>query len=294
MGTITKDRAAATVDAACDPENKRLYVAAYQEAAGRVPGLHAMLIETQEARHDLYAAAADPDGDLPGAFERLARAVRALVAQLPLVESAGTSAAGGEGRQPEPAPGVPGAEPLPPQADGGPTKMTWQKAAERLERLRQRGDPFTSRGKLAKQLGCSTFTVHKAIKQTASLQAWAKRAPAKAKVQQGIEGPVLDNTPESREPNPQDEAAEIEVRKVFETAPADERAFLHTLKGASSEIQKWYVSLNRQDREKYRDRWKRVVGNDATLLASLLNMSLEQLLVILDDPDRGRRVYPEA
>jgi hypothetical protein len=78
---------------------------------------------------------------------------------------------------------------------------TWQEAAECLERLRQQGEPYTSHEKLAKQLGCPKTTVHKAIKKTASLQAWARRQPKDPKAQ-SLNPVVSDNTAQTREPEP--------------------------------------------------------------------------------------------
>ena len=52
--------------------------------------------------------------------------------------------------------------------EGGPIgpEMTWREAVQRMERLRVQGEPWTSQHKMADQLGCSSGTINKAIKNT--------------------------------------------------------------------------------------------------------------------------------
>ncbi len=69
---------------------------------------------------------------------------------------------------------------MPDKSEG---KMTWQDAADRMKRLRDQGEPFTSYRTLADNFECSTFTINKAIKNTPGLQAWAKRPPAVPRAQ---------------------------------------------------------------------------------------------------------------
>jgi hypothetical protein len=136
------------------------------------------------------------------------------------------------------------------QADG----VTWREAAERLERLRTQGEPWTSQQEMAKRLGCSSGTINKAIKQTPSLKAWAKRPPAAPRAQSLHQSTrdgqnlsmVTDNTPQERELDPQDEAA---IREFLETADPQTKAWFHAL-------------------------------------------STEDQLAFLDDPDKGQKVWP--
>jgi hypothetical protein len=105
------------------------------------------------------------------------------------------------------------------------TKMTWQDAADRLERFRAQGEPFTSQPKLAKQLGCSPGTVNTAIRETPSLHGWAhKQAAPRA---QSITEVVTDSMAQGRELNPADDAA---IREYLEQdLTPDERAFFNSL-----------------------------------------------------------------
>jgi hypothetical protein len=107
------------------------------------------------------------------------------------------------------------------------TGITWQQAAERLNRLRQQGEPWTSQRKLAKQLGCSSATINKAIHETPSLHAWAKHQTAATPKAQSLNEVVTDSTAQSREPDPADDAA---IREYLERdLTPEERAFFNGL-----------------------------------------------------------------
>ena len=84
-----------------------------------------------------------------------------------------------------------------PPSDG----MSWQEAAERLRELRKQGEPFTSQAKMAKQIGCSSATVNRAIKETPSLQAWAKPKEAAPKTK-SLGKAVLGTVPQDTEADP--------------------------------------------------------------------------------------------
>jgi hypothetical protein len=101
--------------------------------------------------------------------------------------------------------------------------ITWQDAAERMERLRSQGEPFTSQQELARRFGCSPATIHKAIHETESLEVWAKR-PTAAPRAQGINPIVTDRTPQRSEPDPEDDAA---IREFIEGADPEEKAWFH-------------------------------------------------------------------
>jgi hypothetical protein len=128
------------------------------------------------------------------------------------------------GTEERPASEAPAAPTQPATATAG---MTWQEAAKRLRRLREQGEPWTSYETLAGQIGCSKATVHKAVNQTKELQSWAKRQAA-PRAQQGLDCPVLDNTVQQRELNPEDDAAIREYLEREDLTP-DERAFFNGL-----------------------------------------------------------------
>jgi hypothetical protein len=106
--------------------------------------------------------------------------------------------------------------------------MTWQEAAERLERLRAQGEPWTSQHKMAKLFGCSSGTINKAIKETPELRAWAKRQTAAAPRAQSLNDVVTDRTAQSRELGPDDEVAIREYLEREDLTP-EERAFFNSL-----------------------------------------------------------------
>jgi hypothetical protein len=114
--------------------------------------------------------------------------------------------------------------------------MSCQQAAERMEQLRIQGEPFTSQHKLAKQFGCSSGTINKAIKETLSLRNWAERKSAAPKAQ-SLYDVVTDGTAQSSEPNPEDEAA---IREYLERdLTPNERAFFN---GLSREHQLYFLN----------------------------------------------------
>ncbi len=107
-----------------------------------------------------------------------------------------------------------------------PAGMPWRTAAERMEQLRSKGEPFTSQQMLAKQLGCSSATINKAISNTPSLRNWAERNAAAPRAQ-SLSDVVTDRTAQSSVPRPEDDAA---IREYLERDldPA-ERAFFNDL-----------------------------------------------------------------
>jgi hypothetical protein len=129
-----------------------------------------------------------------------------------------------------------------------PTRMTWQDAAQRLKRLREQGEPWTSQHKLAKAFGCSSRTINTAIKMTPELQPWAtpKKGDPRA---QGINTVVLDNAKQTQELQPEDAAA---IREFIETASPTEKA--------------WFLSLSEGDQLDFLDdpaRHQKILGRKA-------------------------------
>jgi hypothetical protein len=127
--------------------------------------------------------------------------------------------------------------------------MSWQEAAEKLNRLRIQGEPWTSQGKFAKLFGCSSGTVNKAVKNTPALQPWAWAAKLQNQSvprAQSINEMVTDNTAQSTAPNPVDDAAIREYLERENLEP-DERAFFN---GLTREHQLFFLN----DPDKYHDK----------------------------------------
>jgi hypothetical protein len=127
-----------------------------------------------------------------------------------------------------------GARPIE-QQGAGITRITWQQVAEKLERLRAQGEPWTSFDKMARQIGCAKATVKKAVDCKPALRAWAKR-PAAPRAQQGLDGPVIDNAAQQRELAPEEEAA---IREFIDHADEEERI--------------WFLGLSVEDQLNYLD-----------------------------------------
>lgn len=104
--------------------------------------------------------------------------------------------------------------------------MAWKEAADRMERLRSQGGPWTSQQNMAKRLGCSSSTINKAIHETPSLQAWAKGKVAARPRAQSLNDVVTDRTAESRELDPADEAA---LREFIEKADPETKTWFLAL-----------------------------------------------------------------
>jgi hypothetical protein len=111
---------------------------------------------------------------------------------------------------------------------GSAAGMTWQEAADRMNRLREQGALWTSQQKLAKTFGCSSGTINKAIRLTPALHTWAKRQTEVAPRAQSLNEVVLDRTPQSRELSPDDEFAIREYRERKGLTP-EERLFFDGL-----------------------------------------------------------------
>jgi hypothetical protein len=138
-----------------------------------------------------------------------------------------------------------------PVTDGEPAGIppTKEQVAERLERLRSQGEPYTSQRELAKQVHSSPATVNHAIQHTLSLRAWAasgKRRIAAQPRAQSLNDVVTDRAAQGREPDPVDEAA---IREFLESA--------------DPETEGWFLALSRQDQLDYLhdpDEHRRILG----------------------------------
>jgi hypothetical protein len=175
-----------------------------------------------------------------------------------------------------------------------PAGRTWQEAAERMKRLCAQGEPWTSYRDLAERLACSTATISKAISRTPELQAWAKPEGAAAPRIQNLNDRLIGrkHLAQQREPDPPDDAAEAELRKVFEEADPDERAFLNSIRGGPQDYQLWYIQQPKKARKKHRKACKQVI-EDPTTKAWFLDLPLDEKLAYLDDPAKYQKSFPK-
>ncbi len=112
-------------------------------------------------------------------------------------------------------------------------QVGWKEAAERLDRLRNQGEPFTSERDFAERFRCAPSTIHKAIQNTPSLQPWAKPEAVSAPNAQSLNNLITDNKPQQREPNPGDalDAQDVDaaLRYLLEHAGPEERGCIHAM-----------------------------------------------------------------
>jgi hypothetical protein len=227
----------ATTAVQLSPEVELLFVRAFDEVSQKLPELKAAVMELQAASFALLDAIQDGDRDrFRGAGKRYTDTSDYLYRQLPLLEDRTSDGRTAPLKElPEPlklqhaeAQALPDVGPTGDEELTKPkTGMRWQEAAERMERLRAEGERFTSQHKLAAQLGCSSGTINKAIRETSSLKAWAERKAATPRAQ-SLNDVATDRTEGSREANPADEAAIREHLEREDLTP-DERAFFNGL-----------------------------------------------------------------
>ena len=117
-----------------------------------------------------------------------------------------------------------------------PTGMPRKEVAEKLKRLCDQGLPFTSQHRLAKDFGCSSGTINRAIQETPELHDWAQRPKALPKAQ-SLNEVVTDQKTQQRELDPSDDAAIREHLEREDLIP-DDRAFFN---GLSREDQLMYL-----------------------------------------------------
>jgi hypothetical protein len=119
-------------------------------------------------------------------------------------------------------------------AQGFNTDADWRDVQDRLLRLREAGEAFTSQRDLAERLKCSVATVNKAVNDSASLKGWMVRHGKRSPKAQSLDEVVTDSTANQREPDPaaggldNDEVDKI-MGLLIEQAPPKERANLNEL-----------------------------------------------------------------
>jgi len=146
---------------------------------------------------------------------------------------------------------------LPEQAPpGGPRQIkkgiSGDEARERLVRLYESGEPYTSQRDFAARLGCSLGLISKVMKAEPRLRGWMARHRNRSARVQSLNRVVTDNTPSRREPDPaaaSDEIIEARLAQLLDEADPSERARLN---GLSEEKRRELVEqVLEQDREKY-------------------------------------------
>lgn len=96
---------------------------------------------------------------------------------------------------------------------------TWQAVRDELERLRLKGERYTSQRRLAKRIGCSTTTVGYAIKNGRSeLQEWASTQHGKSRldVAPEVAQVAFATTPQKREADPTDIIEDADCDKALD------------------------------------------------------------------------------
>lgn len=126
--------------------------------------------------------------------------------------------------------GAPAANPSKAGSDG----PNWQDVQAELERLRLKGERYTSQQKLADKVGCSKFLVQKAIANgPVELQEWASKEHGASRLNASPEVAVVafENTPDGRETDPanilHDCDVDVVLGKLLDEASPEEQARIH-------------------------------------------------------------------
>ena len=112
------------------------------------------------------------------------------------------------------------ADPEPPMTESKEAKgQTWQDVLAELERMRLKGEAYTSQAKLATKIGCKKFLVNKALNNgSAELQEWRTKPHGESRLNVSPEASALaiERTAQSREDDPADFIDPEEVDEVME------------------------------------------------------------------------------
>lgn len=120
-------------------------------------------------------------------------------------------------------------------------RRKWQDVAEQLKRLQKAGEQFPGYRDLAARVDAGLATVSKAVRKTPSLHPWAKPANASAPRTKHLNDAIADRTPQQREPDPAELAADSELLAsrdaldaalayCIDEAPAAMKAKIHGMK----------------------------------------------------------------
>jgi hypothetical protein len=112
------------------------------------------------------------------------------------------------------------ADPEPPMTESKEVKaLTWWEVQAELERLRLKGEPYSSEAKLAKKIDCSKFLINKAFKKgSTELQEWRTKSHGESRLNVSPETSALaiERTAQSREDDPAEFIEQEEVDEVLE------------------------------------------------------------------------------
>lgn len=114
--------------------------------------------------------------------------------------------------------------------------IRWQEVRDRLLRLREQGEPYTSHGDLAKRLGCGRTTISKAIHNSNKLKGWmARERGTPAPRAHSLNEFVMENTVDERAVDPSesnfDDVHAIALTQLLDQASPEERARINALSG---------------------------------------------------------------
>ena len=102
------------------------------------------------------------------------------------------------------------------------SRLTWQDAAERLERLRQQGEPWKGHHHYARQFSCSSSVTHRAVKETESLHLWAgfERNKTPKPRRGGSIDVALEEMPQQVEPAPVVPLEDADMKQLMQRCKA--------------------------------------------------------------------------
>jgi len=117
---------------------------------------------------------------------------------------------------------------------GKPETVRWQDVRDRLERLRETGEPYTNHKDLAERMRCGRTTISKAIHRSTKLKGWMARGRSTpAPRAQSLNEVVADNMADPRAVDPSDylpdDDVNITMRELIEQAEPEERAKLNAM-----------------------------------------------------------------
>lgn len=119
-------------------------------------------------------------------------------------------------------------------AEGPRTETDWRDVQDRLLRLYNAGEAYTSQRDLAKRMECVESTINKAVNDSAKLKGWMVRHTKRTPRAQSLNEVVTDSTASQREADPAaagllDDEVDRIMSWLIEQAEPDKRATLNEL-----------------------------------------------------------------
>jgi len=112
-------------------------------------------------------------------------------------------------------------------------RMSWKDVSMKLLKIMNDGERFSSHSKMAEKIGCSSATVHKAIRRTTELSQWSEKQHGSATGMLPLDGIVTDNIAQSREADPSDSVEPLDIDKamqyLIENSGTDELAKINAM-----------------------------------------------------------------